>query len=64
MTKTLTLNELLDEFNKEVKVINETNGETSPVRILNDFIAIRNTISLLQDALIKRSLDNLKVGNN
>ena len=59
-----TLNELLDEFNKEIKVINETTGETSPVRILNDFIAIRNTISLLQDALIKRSLDNLKVGNN
>ena len=59
-----TLNELLDEFNKEVRVINETTGETSPVRILNDFIAIRNTISLLQDALIKRSLDSLKVGNN
>lgn len=59
-----TLNELLDEFNKEIKVINETTGETSPVRILNDFIAIRNTISLLQDALIARSLDNLKVGNN
>ena len=59
-----TLNELLDEFNKEIKVINETTGETSPVRILNDFIAIRNTISLLQDALIERSLNNLKVGNN
>jgi hypothetical protein len=59
-----TLNELIDEFNKEVKVINETTGETSPVRILNDFIAIRNTLSQLQDALVKRSLDNLKVGNN
>ena len=59
-----TLNELLDDLNNEVKVINETTGETSPVRILNDFIAIRNTISLLQDALIERSLNNLKVGNN
>ena len=59
-----TLNELLDDLNNEVKVINETTGETSPVRILNDFIAIRNTISLLQNALIERSLNNLKVGNN
>ena len=54
---------LLVQFRNEARQINSITNETSPIDILHRFNLIRETLSDLQDKLVERSLNSLKVGN-
>ena len=59
------LDELLVQFRNEARDINAITENTLPLEILNRFNLIHHTLSMLQDDLVKRSIDKLngKVNN-
>lgn len=58
------LEELMKVFRNYARRINDINELTSPIEILNRFNYLRHTLSILQDELVKASLDALKVKEN
>lgn len=58
------LEELMKVFRNYARRINDIDELTSPIEILNRFNYLRHTLSILQDELIKQSLDALKVKEN
>ena len=53
-----------EKFNLLVSDINSLNAWNSPLDVLSKFNEIRYTLSILQDELVKESLDALKVKEN
>ena len=64
INETNWIDALLVQFRNEARQINSITNETSPIDILHRFNLIRETLSDLQDKLVERSLNSLKVGNN
>lgn len=53
------LQELMKVFRNNARNINLIDEQTSPVEILSRFNTIRYTLSVLQDELVKQSIDAL-----
>lgn len=58
------LEELMKVFRNYARRINDIDELTSPIEILNRFNYLRHTLSILQDELVKASLNALKVKEN